>query len=112
MGCRPRRYQTLEAAQDASGVTVALRWTASAYADLRRIHEFLAPVDAAAAVRSVRAIVARARRIPAQPRLGERLAGFADREVRRVIVQRYELRYSIENTHIYSLRVFHTREDR
>jgi plasmid stabilization system protein ParE len=90
---------------------VALRWTRSAYADLRRIHEFLEPVDAAAAARAARAVVARARRIPRQPRLGERVPGFGDREVRRIFVQKYEIRYEIADTDLYVLRIFHMRED-
>jgi len=91
---------------------VALRWTRSAYADLKRIHEFLEPVDPVAAVRAVRAVVARVRRIPRQPRLGERVPGFGEREVRRVLVQTYEVRYEIAGTDLTVLRVFHTREDR
>lgn len=91
---------------------MALRWTRSAHTDLQRIHEFLEPVDPAAAVKAVRAVVARVRRIPRQPRLGERLPGFGDREVRRVLVQKYEIRYEVTGSDLYVLRIFHTREDR
>ncbi len=91
---------------------MTLRWTLAAYGDLQRIHEFLEPIDAAAAVRSVGAVVARVRRIPLQPRLGERVGGFKDREVRRVLVKRYEIRYELAGSDIYVLRIFHTREDR
>jgi plasmid stabilization system protein ParE len=52
------------------------------------------------------------RRIPAQPRLGEKLTGFGERDVRRVLVQRYEVRYEIARSDIHVLRAFHTREDR
>ena len=89
-----------------------LRWSSSAYSDLRRIHEFLEPVDPAAAIRAVQAIVARVRRIPLQPRLGERLPGFGVREVRRVLVRRYEIRYEVAGSDLFVLRIFHTREDR
>jgi plasmid stabilization system protein ParE len=91
---------------------VALRWTSSAYADLQRVHEFLAPVNPSAAARSVRAVVARVSRIPSQPRLGERLSGFGQREVRRVVVKTFEVRYEIRGTDVYVLRIFQTREDR
>lgn len=91
---------------------MALRWTRLAYADLLRIHEFLEPVNPVAAARSVRAVVARVRRIPAQPRLGEIVAGFGKREVRRVLVEKYEVRYEIAGTDICVLRIFHMREDR
>jgi plasmid stabilization system protein ParE len=91
---------------------VALRWTHAAYADLRRIHEFLEPVNPSAAVQAVRLVAARVRRIPAQPRLGERLPGFGDREVRRVLVRGYEVRYEVSGANLVVLRIFHTREDR
>ncbi len=91
---------------------MALRWARAAYVDLQRIHEFLEPVNPGAAARVVRTVVARVRRIPAQPRLGEKLTGFGNREVRRVLVQRYEVRYEIAGSKIYVLRIFHTREDR
>lgn len=91
---------------------MALRWARAAFADLQRIHEFLEPVNAVAAARVVRAVASRVRRIPAQPRLGEKLTGFGERDVRRVLVQQYEVRYAIIGSDIYVLRVFHTREDR
>ncbi len=91
---------------------MALRWARAAFADLQRIHEFLEPVNAVAAARVVRALASRVRRIPAQPRLGEKLTGFGERDVRRVLVQQYEVRYAIIGSDIYVLRVFHTREDR
>jgi plasmid stabilization system protein ParE len=91
---------------------VALRWTQSAFADLRRIHEFLEPVDPAAAARAVREVIARAKRIPSRPRLGERVPGFVDREVRRVLVQKYEVRYELAGADVTILRIFHMREDR
>ena len=87
---------------------MALRWAQAAHADLRRIHEFLEPVNAVAAARVVRAVASRVRRIPAQPRLGEKLTGFGERDVRRVLVQRYE----VVESDIYVLRVFHAGEDR
>jgi plasmid stabilization system protein ParE len=91
---------------------VALRWARAAYADLQRIYEFLEPVNALAAARAVRAVIGRVKRIPAQPRLGERLPGFGSREVRRVLVLTYEVRYEIAGSDVYVLRIFHTREDR
>ena len=44
--------------------------------------------------------------------LAENLAGFGDRETRRVLVQDYEVRYEISESKIYVLRVFHTRAHR
>jgi plasmid stabilization system protein ParE len=56
--------------------------------------------------------VAGAKRIPAYPRLGNRLAGFEPREVRRILVGDYEIRYEVADTDIFILRIFHAREDR
>ena len=87
-------------------------WTRSALADIRRIHEFREPVDAVAAARAVQSVVARVKRIPRQPRLGERLPGFGDYEVRRVQVRKYEIRYEIAGGDLYVQRMLHRREDR
>lgn len=81
-------------------------------ADLLRLHEFLEPVNPVAAARTARALVARARRIPAHPRLGVALAEFLPREVRQVVLTKYEIRYEIAGHSIYVLRIFHTREQR
>ena len=91
---------------------MALRWTSSARADLVRLHEFLDTVNPRTAVLAVRQIVAGARRIPARPRLGQRLREFAGREVRRLLIGEYELRYELAERDIFVLRIFHTREDR
>lgn len=91
---------------------MALRWTKQAHSDLVRIHEFLAPVNPTAAARVLQAMVARVKRIPAQPRLGRTLAEFSPREVRRLLVGDYEIRYELRTKDIFVLRLFHAREDR
>ena len=91
---------------------MALRWTTSARADLVRLHEFLDPVNPRAAALAVRHIVAGAKRIPARPRLGQRLRQFARREVRRVLIGDYEIRYELAGQDVFLLRIFHSREDR
>lgn len=91
---------------------MALRWTSKAHSDLVRLHEFLRPVNPQAAGRVVRQLVAGAKRIPAHPRLGIRLREFEPREVRRVLVGDYEIRYELTKKDVVVLRLFHTREDR
>ena len=91
---------------------MALCWTASARADLVRLYEFLEPVDARAAALKVRHLVAGAKRIPARPRLGQRVRGFTGREVRRILIGNYEIRYELTARDVFVLRIFHTREDR
>jgi len=46
------------------------------------------------------------------PRLGEQLFQFEPREVRRLLVGKYEMRYEVVRDTIYMLRLWHTREDR
>lgn len=91
---------------------MALRWTSKAHSDLVRLYEFLEPVNPAGAARVVRRLVAGVKRIPAYPRLGVRIPEFAPREVRRLHVGDYEIRYELTENYVYVLRIFHTREDR
>lgn len=89
-----------------------LKWTSRALSDLARLHEFLAPVNRQAAARTVRSLTAAPARLHDHPRIGEKLEEFEPREVRRILVGRYEMRYEIQGSTIYILRLWHTREDR
>ena len=51
-------------------------------------------------------------RLMDHPRIGEQLHEFEPREVRRILVGHYEMRYEIRRSDIYILRLWHTREDR
>jgi plasmid stabilization system protein ParE len=93
-------------------LSVALKWTSKAHSDLVRLHEFLEPVNPVAAARIVRHLVAGAKRIPTHPRLGLQMPEFSPREVRKLLVADYEIRYELTNTNVFILRIFHTREDR
>ena len=46
------------------------------------------------------------------PSIGVELEAYAPRDVRRVIIGGYELRYEVTETTLYALRLWHTREDR
>ena len=89
-----------------------LKWTSKALSDLARLFEFLAPVNKPAAARAVQALTAAPLRLLEQPRIGQRLDEFAPREVRRILGGHYEVRYEIDHTTVYILRLWHTREDR
>jgi plasmid stabilization system protein ParE len=89
-----------------------LKWTSKALSDLARLHEFLAPVNARAAARTVQSLTAAPARLLEHPRIGERLEEFEPLEVRRILVGHYEMRYEIQDSIIYVLRLWHTREDR
>lgn len=89
-----------------------VRWTSKALSDLTRLHEFLAMVNKPAAARVVQSLTATAASLVAHPRIGERLEEFNPREIRRILAGRYELRYEIEASTIYVIRLWHTREER
>ncbi|MFI4987489.1 MAG: type II toxin-antitoxin system RelE/ParE family toxin [Alphaproteobacteria bacterium] len=89
-----------------------LRWTTKGLSDLVRVHEFLAPVNPQAAVKVVGALTSAAGRLLQHPRIGEKLDQFEPREVRRILIGNYEMRYEIREATIYVLRLWHTREDR
>ncbi len=89
-----------------------LQWTCKALSDVVRLHEFLASTNGPAAARVVKSLVAAPAGLVDNPRIGERLEEFDPREIRRLLVGRYELRYEIADSVIYVMRLWHTREER
>ncbi|MCF7996297.1 MAG: type II toxin-antitoxin system RelE/ParE family toxin [Chromatiaceae bacterium] len=89
-----------------------LKWTSKGLSDLARLYEFLAPVNPAAAASVVQSLTAAPVGLQVNPRIGERLDEFDPREVRSILVGRYEMRYEIQDGVIYILRIWHTREKR
>ena len=87
-------------------------WVSKASSDLARLHAFLAEVNPRAAKAVVRQLVAAPLALMDAPRMGEGLAEFAPREIRRTFAGDYELRYELVGETIYVLRVWHVREDR
>ena len=89
-----------------------LKWTSRALSDLVRLYEFLSPLNKQAAASTAQSLTATPAKLLAQPRIGEKLEEFEPREVRRILVGHYEMRYEIQQSTIYILRLWHTREDR
>ena len=106
MGRKPRHRQT------ATHTVVRVRWTSQSLGDLARLHTFLAEVNRPAATKIVRSFTAAAKQLREHPRSGEQLEEFAPREVRRLIVGQYEMRYEIADQGIFILRLWHGNEDR
>ena len=92
--------------------TMELKWTSKALSDLERLYEVLAPVNHEAAIRTVQSLTKAAADLLAYPRIGRSLSEFEPREVRRILVGHYEVRYEIQESTLYILRLWHTREDR
>lgn len=89
-----------------------LKWTSKALSDLVRLYEFLAPVNQLFAARVVQSLTNAPTTLLTNPRIGEQLFEFETREIRRILVGNYEVRYEIQKSTIYVLRLWHTRERR
>lgn len=89
-----------------------IRWTSRASADLVRLCAFLEPVAPDAAARVVQQLARAPNRLLDYPRLGEKFEAYQPREVRRIIVGHYEMRYEIASGTIFILRLWHSREGR
>lgn len=89
-----------------------LKWTSKALSDVARLYEFLALVNPCAAAQVVQKLAKAPAVLLVHPRIGERLFQFELREVRRLLVGDYEIRYEVRESAIYVLRIWHTREDR
>ena len=89
-----------------------IKWSSKALSDLARLYAFLAPVNMLAAARTVQSLVAAPNSLLMNSRIGEQLDEFKPRDVRRILVGQYEMRYEIQDAVIYVLRLWHTREAR
>ena len=72
----------------------------------------LAPVNREAAARTVQSRSAAPASLITNPRIGEKLEEFEPREVRRILLGHYEMRYEIRAATVYVLRLWRMREDR
>lgn len=89
-----------------------VQWTSKASSDLVRLYEHLSPVAPEAAARVVQQLAHAPDRLLDYPRIGEKLEAYQPREVRRIIVGNYEIRYEIAGATIFILRLWHYRENR
>jgi len=90
----------------------SIKWTKAALNDLSRLYEFLAAKNNQAAAKTIQSLTSAPQKIIAQPRIGAQLDEFSGREVRRLLIGHYEMRYELRQEAIYILRIWHTRESR
>ena len=90
---------------------VLLRWSVEVRADLQRLYDLLTPVNRRAAARVAHHLRSATIPLLQHPRMGVRLERYEPREVRRLIVGDYELRYAVKGREIVVLNLWHTRED-
>ncbi|MBP2874566.1 MULTISPECIES: type II toxin-antitoxin system RelE/ParE family toxin [Pseudomonas] len=89
-----------------------LKWTSRALSDLARLFDFLAVVNRQAAARTVQSLSQAPTSLLTNLRLGERVEEFEPRDVRGLLVVRYEMRYEIQESTSYILRLWLVREAR
>jgi plasmid stabilization system protein ParE len=89
-----------------------LNWTSKAVSDLARLFEFLAAVNRPAAAHIVQSLTQAPTALLSNPRIGERIEEFEPRDVRRLLVGHYEMRYEIQGSALYILRLWHVGKDR
>jgi len=86
-------------------------WQPPALLDLARLYDFLVAVNPRAATAVLNHLKTAPRMLRTQPRLGTTLSEFSPREVRRLIVGDYELRYEVRADTVHLLRPWHRHED-
>ncbi len=74
---------------------MVLTWTDASLHDLNRIREYLDPVSPQAAARVIRLLTAAPKRLIDFPRIGAQLKEFELRQIHRIFVDDYEIRYEI-----------------
>ncbi|WP_430489777.1 type II toxin-antitoxin system RelE/ParE family toxin (plasmid) [Salmonella enterica] len=89
-----------------------IKWTRRALSDVSRLYDFLSRVNRQAAARTVKKLTLAPLSLQSNPHIGEQLFQFSPDEVRRIFVGDYEIRYQIQASVIYILRLWHTRENR
>lgn len=89
-----------------------LKWANKAIADVARLHDFLAKMNPTVAARVAYTLTVAPRQLLERPQSGRQLDQYLPREVRRIIVGNYEMRYELVDATVTILRVWHTREER
>lgn len=87
-----------------------LQFTASATRDLRRLRDFIAEHDPAAAARVGKRLGRTIRLLRDQPALGKEVEELPD--VRELVAGDYVVRYTVRGDAVVILRVWHGRESR
>ncbi len=89
-----------------------VQWTDKALSDTERLYLFLAQFDRDAALSLVSRLDDAPAKLIDHPRLGERVDGYATKEVRKLSLGRYVMHYEIVGDKILILRLWHAREER
>jgi len=91
---------------------MTIHWSDEASLDLVRLHYFLSEKSERAADAAIRLIVVGALTLNSYGRRGQIVEKYLPREVRRLIVADYEVRYELHGEDAFIVAVFHMREER
>ena len=91
---------------------LGIYWMPLALSDLSRLYDFLAMKDRIAAAKVVSSLVQATQQLQEYPKIWEPLERFSPRDVRKVLIGTYEMRYEITKQRVSILRIWHTREQR
>lgn len=92
--------------------TPKIQWREHAYQDLQRLYDFLALESESSAKRVIGLLLEATRKLQIHPRIGIKINSIKSREVRKLVIRNYELRYEIKENRIIVLRFWHGRENR
>ncbi|HEX4855691.1 MAG TPA: type II toxin-antitoxin system RelE/ParE family toxin [Limnobacter sp.] len=89
-----------------------IRWSAQSEADMQRLARFLGEKSETLSKKTILRLIAFTEKLQIHPCLGEQLFDYKQTEVRRFVVDQYEIRYRVKKQELLVLRVWHTREQR
>jgi plasmid stabilization system protein ParE len=89
-----------------------IKWSNKAVSDINLVFETLSLEDPDKALKVIKSLVEAPMQHKQQMRMGERSDHFDDRDVRRMLVGEYEMRYELREKAPFILRVWHTKEAR
>jgi plasmid stabilization system protein ParE len=86
-------------------------WTEPAKADLRSIHDFIAPDSRYYAKKVTEDIVAKSDILDSLPRIGRNVPELDDNNIRELLPYSYRVLYEIKGDDVFVLAVIHKRRD-
>ena len=89
-----------------------IKWTNKAVEDINLVFAELSAQDTDKALKVVKSLVEAPQQHKQQMRMGERSDHFGTKDVRRMLVGEYEMRYELRDKTPFILRVWHTKEAR
>lgn len=87
-------------------------WTLKAQDDLARIYRFALQYSRQHADHVLDRLLTGSADLKSWPSLGVQQIRYVPREVRKVVIDDYEIHYEIKSSSIYIVALWHTREDR